>query len=399
VKVLLWTVDSPWTLNFVKNFLLEKNYEVWVPNRGDKEYTKAYREYGVHLIELPQTVTEPQYIHFGVLKAAIKSGPFDIINMQYVEYQYLADLVILKFIFKAKLVLSYWGSDLLRVGDRELGYAGRFSRFADFVTFDNIDLELKFKKTYKWAGRVPKETVMLGLPVLDHIKGKPKGGSKDGIRKKWGVGGGKVVIAIGYNGIPQQQHKKVLRALESLDNAYKEKIVLLLQMSYGGTRSYRDSVVAAARRAGFQYIDIQRFLTDGEVAEIRVLTDIFINAQVTDAFSGSVCECLFAGAVLINAKWLRYKELGKYSLGYLEFGGFNEIGQIIEGVLKAPPDVKKNTGVIWQLRSWERCAPKWENVYRRMCSHAEGSSDFGGREGDKALPIYRGNAQTPGSHR
>ena len=112
--------------------------------------------------------------------------------------------------------------------------------------------------------------------------------------------------------------------------------------------------------------DIQFFLSNDEVAELRIITDILINAQITDAFSGSVCEYLFAGAILINAKWLCYKELKKYNFQYWEFENFGEVHLLIEQAMEQRMDVSKNRELVWKLRSWEHCAPKWQKVYKRM---------------------------------
>nr|WP_302141924.1 hypothetical protein [uncultured Schaedlerella sp.] len=382
MKILLWGIYSPWTMNFVEHFLIKSDYEIWTFNRGNqdeyKKYINFYKEKGVHLIEFPKLVSDVfdgkgRENYFKVLysrllkiKTILKEGPFDLISMQFVDYMDIADAVILKYLMKTKLVLSYWGSDLFRETENRLSRMGRFVRHADYITFDNWDLEIKFKKTYKWSDKIPSKTVLFGLPVLDIIADKRKNENEKDIRKKWRIPNGKTVIAVGYNGIPQQQHKRVLQVIKKLDEKEKNRIVILLQMSYGGTKEYRRSVVSAARRTGCECIDIQRFLTDGEVAELRIVTDIYINAQTTDAFSGSVCENLFAGTVLVNAEWLRYKEFEKYDFQYLEFGEFGEIAGLIRRILEQKPDVSSNEKLVWGLRSWERCAPKWEKVYRRM---------------------------------
>lgn len=383
MKILLWGIYSPWTMNFIEHFLLKNDYEIWVFNRGNqaeyKKYINFYRDKGVHLIELPKLVSDvfdgkgrenyfkTLYSRLLKIKAVLKEGSFDLINMQFVDYTELADAVILKYLLKTKLLLSYWGSDLFRETENKLTRMGRFVRYADFITFDNRDLEIKFRKTYKWADRMPSRTVLFGLPVLDIIMDKRKSENEKNIREKWGLPKGKTVIAVGYNGMPSQQHKQVLQAIKKLDTKNKKRTVLLLQMSYGGTKEYRRFVVSAARRTGCECIDIQRFLTDEEVAELRIVTDIFINAQTTDAFSGSVCENLFAGTVLLNAEWLCYKEFEKYNFKYLEFREFDEITALVGRILEHKPDVSTNENLIWRLRSWECCAPKWEKVYRRMC--------------------------------
>lgn len=165
MRILLWEINSPWTINFLFNFLLKNNYEVWILNRGNKKeikkYIEIYKKCGVHLIEFPPAVAKEYdkreenifrslYIHFLLIKTVLKSGSFDLINMQYVEPLDLVDVAVLKFLLKTKLILSYWGSDLFRMEESKLKKTGRFSRCADFVTFDNVDLELKFNKLYKW---------------------------------------------------------------------------------------------------------------------------------------------------------------------------------------------------------------------------------------------------------
>lgn len=381
MRVLLWSICSPWTINFVENFLVKNNYEVWILNTSNKKESKEYIDFfesgRLHLVELPPLISEINegkaqgdlfknfHERFLRLKTIIKSGPFDVINMQFVRFTDLADVILLKYLMKSKLILSYWGSDLFRVNRKELTAQGKYIRHADFITFDNIDLEIEFKKIYR--KKIPSKVVLFGLPVLDIIDKTCRKMAGDDIRRQWGIAKDKMVIAIGYNGIPQQQHKKILSAISKLDKQYKEKVVLLLQMSYGGSREYRKSVINAVKKTGYEYIVIQHFLSNDEVAELRIITDIFINAQTTDAFSGSVCEYLFANTILINAKWLRYKEFEKYNFQYLEFQSFNEIPLLISQVMEKEIDVSKNKELVWKLRSWEYCAPRWKEIYKRMC--------------------------------
>lgn len=202
--------------------------------------------------------------------------------------------------------------------------------------------------------------------MLDIINDKYKKTELEDLRIKWKIPEGKTVIAIGYNGIPQQQHIEVLSTIKRLEDKQKEKIFLLLQMTYGGTRIYRRQVIAAAEKTGCEYMAVQQFLTEEQVADLRIITDIFINAQTTDAFSGTVCENMYAGTLLLNAKWLCYQEFKEHDFHYLEFQDINDIGLLIETVLEQKADVAKNKELIWQLRSWECCARKWQKVYHKV---------------------------------
>ncbi len=381
--LLLGLMYSEWTRHFVEDCLLKNGYEVWMIYRKDrqgayKNYVKNYKEKGVHFIKLPKAVNnipvkqenflKKLYLHFLLLNTVRKSGNYDLINLQYVGYINLIYAAILKFLTRGKLVLSYWGSDLFRMEDKKLAFLGLFAKKADFVTFDSIDLEAKFRSQYKWASRVPAETVYFGLSILDILKEKCEKSPLADVREKWGIPKDKTVVAVGYNGIPEQQHLAVLKEIGKLNKKTKEKLFLILQMTYGdgGTKEYHEQVLAAARATGCEYSGIQNFLTDEQVAELRIITDIFINAQTTDAFSGSVSENLFTGTVLMNASWLRYQEFKDYAFKYLEFKSMSEIGTLIERVLASGFDVSGNKELVWQLRSWENCALKWKKIYQGL---------------------------------
>ena len=62
MKILLWSICSPWTINFVENFLVKNNYEVWILNTSNKKESKEYIDFfesgRLHLVELPPLISE-----------------------------------------------------------------------------------------------------------------------------------------------------------------------------------------------------------------------------------------------------------------------------------------------------------------------------------------------------
>jgi hypothetical protein len=385
MKILLWgCISSPWTVGFIQGFLLKYNYEVWVLRTGiEAEYRDFYEKKNIHIIEPPARVVtwykdgkkgnflKTIYMYFLQIKAVIKEGKFDIINLHYIELFHLFLVNILRTFMGSKVILSYWGSDLLRAADRELHREGLFVKHADFVTFENGDLRIKFEKTYQWSDRINTETIFFGLPVLDIIREKQRTGTNEDIRRRWKIPDSKKILAIGHNAARQQRHLDVLSVIARLNKETKDKLFILLQMSYGGTEEYKNKVTWAVKDTGCEYLIVDRFLTDEEVAELRIITDLFVHAQVTDAFSGSVCENLFAETLLINARWLHYQEFNDYDFKYIEFVDFNEISGIVERFVGEKADVSGNRDLMWRLRAWENCAPQWEKIYRKVLSNYE----------------------------
>lgn len=380
--LILGLICSQWTVHFVESCLLDKGYEVWMVrrknNREDGKFINLYQQMGIHFIDCTKTDIDikdgrknKNYLkvfnaQLEQIKLIKKAGPFDLMNLQYVDSDDMIYAPILKKFTKSNLIFSYWGSDLFRAGDRQLFFRGIFARCADYITFDNKDLQKKFKKVYKWADQVPAEVILFGLPVLGIIKEKYKNWSLSDIRKKWNIPNDKIVVAVGYNGHPQQQHIQILKTIGKMDETDRKRIVLLIQMTYGGSKEYRSKVLAEAKKTGCEYRDIRRFLSDDEVADLRIITDIYINAQTTDAFSGSVCENLYAGTKLLNARWLRYQEFEEHNFKFWEFNKIEEIGKFIKTAMEQEADCSENRELIWQLRSWEFCASKWERMFQSL---------------------------------
>ncbi len=383
MKVLvLGVINSQWTFQFTKTFLRKNNYEIWMVKKGcdreSRKWASLYTKIGVHFIDctsqaayIAEAKCEKSFLkglcaHIAYIRAIVRAGDFNVINMQYVNYDDVIHAAILKYIIKAKLVYSYWGSDLLRLSGRQLYFNGLFVKHADFITFDNRDLEFKFKETYAWASKIPSKTILFGLPVLDIIQRRDGEKTSENIRTEWEIPKDKKVIAVGYSAVAEHHHIEVLRRIEQMDAEKKKEIFLLLQMTYNGTDRYIKQVADAAKKTGCEYRVLRHYLTNEEVADLRIMTDIYINAQTTDAFSGSVCENLFAGTILINAEWLRYQEFKDYDFQYLEFQDMDEIGRLVQTAMEKKIDVSKNRKLVWRLRSWECCAPKWQRMFQRL---------------------------------
>ena len=105
-------------MNFVNNFLVKNGYEVWILNTSNKKESKEYIDFyesgKIHLVELPSLTFEINegkaqgdlfknfYGRFLRLKTIIKSGPFDVINMQFVRFTDLADVILLR------VIMQFW---------------------------------------------------------------------------------------------------------------------------------------------------------------------------------------------------------------------------------------------------------------------------------------------------
>ena len=134
-------------------------------------------------------------------------------------------------------------------------------------------------------------------------------------------------------------------------------------MSYGHSDAdYEKRLAETIRTSGFEYKVITDYLSMDDVAKLRIATDVYINAQTTDAFSNSVIECIYAEVQIINASWLHYPEIDMFPLHINEFSEFDEIPELLNHPV---PEEKLewNKKKIREESTWGACRNKWEGIY------------------------------------
>jgi len=150
-----------------------------------------------------------------------------------------------------------------------------------------------------------------------------------------------------------------------MDKEIWKDVCFVLPMTYGNIEDgYIDSIKVLLNKIGCEYQLITNFLSDIDVAKLRLATDVFIHAQTTDAFSASVLEYLFAGAVVINPKWISYEELRDLGIEYIEYSNFDELPEIIEQLLDSEINVFESNRIkLESLSSWASVKEKWLALY------------------------------------
>lgn len=373
--------NSIWILNFITYILRddkERKIELLCVDEESHMWTDRYADMGVRLIKFPESLVQIRKKQQKTMWERINSvyqcirfvrrlGKYDIINVQFVSPVHLLYFWGTKGT-KNKMILSYWGSDLMRISKDNEIIEKIFLKYKKcaYVTFDNEDLkDIFYQKFHFDKGR--SKVIMLSLPVLDWIDKTKLVDCK--IIGNQSIPVDRIIVAIGYNGSPVQQHLDIIRQLSKLDKKYKKEILILLQMTYGSEDSYVETCEKACKYTDLEYILFKDFQMYEEIAQVRRRTDVFINAQTTDAFSGSFCEYLYADTVVLNAKWLHYRELDEYPFIYEEFEQFEDIPQLMENVIERIDQqgrykkIGKNKEIIRQLRSNENCKKQWHYIF------------------------------------
>lgn len=367
---------SVWTINYIKFCLLRNDVELIVFTEDyNPDVEEFYKENGIKVITHSSSEKAEMKSLFVLKRIPIRRkyvrilnqyAPFDIINLQFVTYG-LAQMALRLAVPKTRLIFSYWGSDLLRI--RKVVFFGmhKVIPHVQYVTFASLNLQERFEKLYGGGFHGKATCAYFGLPILDVLDGYMKSGDSRKWKNVLGIDENKIAIAIGCNGTKAQQHLKVLEIFKGFPDYLKGKIELILQMTYGGTESYRKEIIQKAENLGIAFKVFCEFMQDEDIAALRMATDIYINAQTTDALSGSIRENLYCGKILFNAEWLRYRELEENKIEYLEFKDFIELGKILQSYLeqKIEIDTSLNKERIGKQYSWENCQKQWARILYR----------------------------------
>lgn len=292
-------------------------------------------------------------------------GQYDFVHFHFISTD---SYFIVKQIKKntiAKIIMSIWGSDMYRLKlSNEKKFIDTCKR-ADYITFTNQKSLDYFKSKYSWTNS-NLLVCRFGLAPLESLKQLPE--TKKECKQKLDWDSEKLALTIGYNLNPAQQHIEILNQFE-LDEmkALNDKILLVLPITYGGTEQYKKLLLKKIAQVGIEYVAYDTFLTDNEVAQIRKASDIMVQLQITDQFSGSMQEHLYANNVVITGSWLPYETMKEYGVKFEEIQKVEDLAKLLVDVInnyqKYQERTTNNQKAILKLSSWDKNIEEWKLLY------------------------------------
>lgn len=260
------------------------------------------------------------------------------------------------------LITTVWGSDFYRASKRSLRKIRKIVMYSDKITFATNAISLDFDMVFN---SIKKHVIVrFGLEVFDYIDSLHsvlKEGMIDNFRKK-------VVITIGYNRHPAQQHLKIIDSLSILPDEIKNRLKIVLPFTYGAIHSgYLEQINKKLDLLGIEYIIKKDFMAPQEIAYNCVNSDIMIQLQKTDAFSGSMQEYMYAGNIILTGEWLPYQDLKNCGVYFLEVPKVEDVGklllQTIEDMNLHKQNCLLNKIALKKLSGWEYNIQKWNALY------------------------------------
>ena len=298
-------------------------------------------------------------------RAAAERKP-DIINIHYPSPR---DLHILPLMEKtgATVILSPWGSDVLRV-DAPLALCKLrklYSR-ADHVTglkghfMDSVVARLGFD-----PGKILE--VGFGSDTLDYFSEHGDGLSREQAKESWGLSGS-YLITCGYNGSYGQRHKAVIASIASVRAGLPEDLVLVFPFTYGAKDGYRQELESCLERFGIKGLFVTEYLSLKRLLELRKCTDMFIHVQPTDASSASVKEYLVCGAKVLHGGWIEYDDIpaGPEAPFFTVPSMESLPGAILEAYRSEPRQIPEAVASAIMSGGWNSRIKDWDLMFRKL---------------------------------
>lgn len=359
-----YTIDQIKKTNADLNFDLLLTNPVVNPN-FIKNYDNIYRSYSNNIFSKAPIIRR-FYIRFSILIALYRiKNKYDFVHIHFLD----KNVAFFKGFKKIAnvFIISIWGSDFYRANGDDLKRKTTRIKEANVVTFTNQQTETDLEKN------IPKLSAHLkicrfGLEPLDRLKNLNS--DKQQSRIKLGIPIDKIIITIGYNLSSAQQHLSILdRIIELKDYYYYKDLFLVLPITYGSeTKAYKAELISVLDKTEIKYKLFEEFLSEKNNAHLRNLSDIMIQLQTTDQFSGSMQEYMYCGDIVITGSWLPYQTLKENGVYYHTIDKFSELSEKIDQVFRNLEDEKRNSirnkDIIYNISSWETNINSWLKLYK-----------------------------------
>ena len=320
-------------------------------------YLDEMREYADHIYV---------YHSYAELYGILSELPqYDVFQMLWIEniWVYFRELIRKKC---RRLNLCVGGSDLYRARDAERIYKRSLIDMADTVSAETDATICAFVKAYPSAAEKIR-WVNFGIETLEYmdqdcfIRAREK-------RRSMDIPDDRMVILCGYNAGEAHQHLEMIRALKTIDETIKRKIVLVFPMTYPKEQEdYIEKVRTELNGCGISYRILTDYMNQQAMAVLEMMSDALTTVQKTDQLSSTMLETMYAGKVVIAGSWLPYanlREKGIFFVSVDEIQGLAEtVSEVVVNYEEYHEKALVNKELVYALSSWDVAVDRWRGLW------------------------------------
>ena len=253
--------ESIWIKTYVNEVLNRRYFYVViltdksVPEGLQEEYPDNVRILSCTNAEWTKRIKISKYIYLVKAYETLKrEGKLDYLHIHFVNNRKLLLSKMVRHLV-GNIIITFWGSDLLRKSNKELIKFENYLEHSDRITVGSNDMKIFFYKVFSPQICEKMSVVRFGVNGLSAIYNLKQNNNE--LRNKWDIPIDKIVISVGYNGSKQQNHLDVLDSLNNIPNEMKEKIDKCKEMLIDGS-SFPEALLASKIFTSFyaQMVDV-----------------------------------------------------------------------------------------------------------------------------------------------
>lgn len=266
-----------------------------------------------------------------------------------------------------RVVAVAYGSDVLRrVKSRDwLLRAGLI--FLDGIAATNTNVMETLLAEFPFITQKERRILKFGLPVFDALDSL-RGTSIEDAKKRLGFDANLCLVSLGYSASSGQRQKELIAFFAENSDVFAD-LQFVVPVQYGASDVRNEVQVACAaanaRLGRRQFHALTEFYDTETSALLRKGTDVLINHSISDAFSGTVQEAVYAGNLVLAADHLPYKAMPGFGSAIKLYQSFGDVAHSLtaanlrEWRLQAKNSEPLNREQLRRISSWDAVFPDW----------------------------------------
>lgn len=256
---------------------------------------------------------------------------YDFVNIHFPTPRVLHAIPWLKRL-SDHIIITPWGSDVLRVDNRD--EVERLRKIYDAAHCVMVDPDSQMGKEIVAKFKCdPKKIIPIGwgLEFVDFIKESKPVETVEESKARFGLEG-RYVITCGYNSRLSQRHEAIIDAVAKVKDGLPANLTLLFPFTYGllPWMGYDQWILDKCSQCGLKGVVIGEFLNNKDMYLLRNATDMFVHVQTTDAASACVMQYILCNKKIVHGSWIKYNDLEQFQpLFYFPVDYMEELGEVI----------------------------------------------------------------------
>lgn len=309
------------------------------------------------------------YLQGRYLTKLLREKEYNLINIYQIPYN-AYQFIKVAHRYNVKVMLTPLGSDVLRINSMCRLFVKRAFATTDFVS---ANMKTGFANVIKERFKIKDgKMVNLGfgsesITAIRNICGKY---SRPEMATKVGIPMSEYYICCGYNASLGQNHRTIIEAIIDNKQYLPKNYRIIIPLSYGPDRErIITSLSNICKQNDIAYSFITDFLSLEQLACLRILTDLFVHIQDTDAYNSSLQEFLLANTEIINGAWLRYPSLEESGIPYHLCNDGEDLRSLIKDILTRvidKPIISRMVISEIEGNSWDNKILAWREFYSKV---------------------------------